>query len=306
MSNNTSNPQPPSEEQDELLLLLNKAIHAYVFTKRRYPLLLATTKELDALIDHLKLTRVGGRRPGIWNDAVLQVVRDSFDMLVIDLASIRESLIEKNGLLHRLRAECNRLRRYEPSEFAARPVMIVSDNGDDTDNARVETEVQQYGRELVANSINDALARLIPDEFPVTSKGVEALIKRFIKETEPLDKDRNHVRAHRYEYRNFDRKKYFQPLDNLQDQLDIIERLLRDLYLVLTKTSYHLDLRFQADTKRTAEGLADFMVHGSVNEAVNAYGVVQKTTKGPAPWYYACRQRFFESRSAPEKSEEET
>ena len=116
------NSQTPPEQQDEFLAALDKAIRAYVFTKRRYPLLLATNKELDALIDNLMVKKVGRRKPGIWNDAVLQLLRDSFDMLVIDLASIREGLVEKTGLLNRLKQDCARLRRYEPSASKYRPL----------------------------------------------------------------------------------------------------------------------------------------------------------------------------------------
>lgn len=294
------NSSPPAKQQDELLELLDEAISAYVVTKRRYPLLLATTSSLDTLIERLKVKNASPREPGIWNDAVLQLLRDSFDVFVIDLASIRERLVEKNGLLNRLKTECVRLRHCDPSEIPARPAMVhIHGDMSGVDRTRIQTEVEQQARERVAASINAALFRLIPDENPITPKGVEALIKRFMKATEPVDKDRNHVRAHRYEHRNFDRQKYFQPLDELQGQLDIIERLLGDLYLVLTRNAFIFRLDFHASTERTAEDLADIMVHGSINSAVNAYGVARKTNKNPVPWYYYHRRKFFESPSEP-------
>ncbi|MBZ4421760.1 hypothetical protein [Myxococcus sp. RHSTA-1-4] len=284
----------PVEQKDELLALLDEALHAYVVTKRRYPLLVATTKSIDTLLERLRVQNTSPRKPGIWNDAVLQLLRDSFDVFVIDLASIRERLVEKNGLLSQLKKECARLRRCEPAEIEAQPVMLSGDMRG-ADPGRIEAEFQQHVRERIAGSINASLSRLIPDEYPVTAKGVEALIKRFMKDTEPVERDRNHVRAHRYEYRGFDRRKHFQPLDELQGQLDIFEQLLGDLFHVLTRGTFGFKLRFTASTEGTAEDLADLMVHGSINGAVNAYSVAQQTPENPVPWYYARRSRFFES-----------
>lgn len=91
----------------------------------------------------------------------------------------------------------------------------------------------------------------------------------------------------------------------MQNQLDIVERLLSDLYLVLTRNSYRLELRFQADIKRTSGDLADLMVHGSINEAVNAYGVARKTDDNPKPWYYARRTLRLQTQPMTPKSDED-
>ena len=281
----------PAEQKDEVVTALKAAIHAFVRTKRRYFLLVATAKELDRLTDAMNTGRTDGKETPIRNDAVLQLVRDCFDMFVIDLASIREGLVEASGLLNQLKKSPSRLKRCDASEFAPRPVVVIG--GDDHD--RVAAEVDEYGRELIAKGINDALEWLIPAEYPVTADGVGRLIARFIKETDPIDKDRNHVRAHRYEHRPFDRHRHFQPLTALQSQLELFEHLLGDLYLVLTRNSYHLELKFQASNSRTADDLADIMVHGSINAAANEYGLAQKTAENPVPWYYAHRQRFLEA-----------
>ncbi|NNB89470.1 hypothetical protein [Corallococcus exiguus] len=276
------------------MVALNEAIDAYVVTKRRYPLLLAIAKELDKLMGRLSEKKIGRRRVRIWNDAVLQLARDSFDMFVIDLFSLRERLVRR-GLFNLLEEDCARLRRCDPLEIPTRPAMIHGDIGGPEDYARIQAEVQQHHRELVAQSINGALDRLIPGEYPVMPKGVQALVRRFMKETEPLDRDRNRVRAHRYE-RHFD-SQHFQSLGELQGQLDIFERLLGDLYLVLTRNVFMFQLDFHADSEGAAEDLADIMVHGSINSAVNAYGVARKTNKNPVPWYYFHRRKFFESPS---------
>ncbi|RKH42428.1 hypothetical protein D7X12_15670 [Corallococcus sicarius] len=277
--------------------MLDEAIEAYVVTKRRYPLLRAIAQELDKVMGQLSAKKTSRRRVRIWNDAVLQLARDSFDMFVIDLFSIRERLVRR-GLLHLLEKDCARLKRCDPSEISTRPAIISGNIGGPEDYARIQAEVQQHHRELVTQSINGALDGLIPGEYPVTPQGVQTLVKRFMKETEPLERDRNRVRAHRYE-RHFD-VQHFQSLDDLQSQLDIFERLLGDLYLVLTRNSFIFRLDFHASTEGTAQDLADIMVHGSINSAVNAYRVARKTNKNPVPWYYFHREKFFESPPNPE------
>ena len=288
-------------QKDDVVAALEAAIHAFVRTKRRYQLLVAAASELDRLTDTMNVRRADGNETPIRNDAVLQLVRDCFDMFVIDLASIREGLVEPMGVLNRIKENPSRLTRCDASKLAPRPVMVIG--GDD--HERVAAEVDACRRELVAKGINEALERLVPGEYPVTPEGITKLIAKFIKATDPVDKDRNHVRAHRYEHRPFDRHRHFQPLPAHQDQLDLFEQLLGDLYLVLTRNSYHLELRFQASHSRTAHDLADLMVHGSINEATRAYGVVRKCPDNPVPWYYFHREKFFDTPSEPQNSEPE-
>jgi hypothetical protein len=67
-------------ETEPVVRELERAIRAFMFVRRRYPLLVATAAEMKRL----------RRRPDIRraaNDAVIQILRDSFDMLVIDLYS---------------------------------------------------------------------------------------------------------------------------------------------------------------------------------------------------------------------------
>lgn len=286
-------------QKDDVVAALEAAIQAFVLAKRRYQLLVAAAKELDRLTETMNARRTDGEETPIRNDAVLQLVRDCFDMFVIDLASIREGLVEDMGVLNRIKKSPSRLSRCDASEFAPRPAMVIG--GDD--HERVAAEVAAHGRELVAQGINKALERLIPGEYPVTPNGITDLIARFIKATDPVDKDRNHVRAHRYEHRPFDRHRHFQPLTAIQGQLDLFEQLLGDLYLVLTRNWYDLERRFQASHSRTAHDLADLMVHGSINDATQVYGVVRAGTDNPVPWYWLHREKFFDAPPEPQNDE---
>jgi hypothetical protein len=64
------------------------------------------------------------------------------------------------------------------------------------DYAQIRAAVEEYRRQLVARNIDDAFERL----FPLCTHDAEStrgLISKFIMVTEPVEKDRNHVRAHR-------------------------------------------------------------------------------------------------------------
>src|SRR6266511_3637378 len=90
------------------------------YVKARLPFLLAVKAEGERME-----TKAGGR---IRNDAALRLFQDSFDMLVIDLDSIRENAIGAFNLLHQHR---NILRR-----FTARDVQT----GEDTEFHRFLAE----------------------------------------------------------------------------------------------------------------------------------------------------------------------
>src|SRR5579871_192706 len=156
----SENHEPISERKGEVVDALQAMVNAIIWAKRRYPMLLAAAKELDALSDVMRAK--SGKEVPIRNDAVLQLLRDSFDMLVIDLASIREGLVERAGVLNRLRATPTRLRRCERDEIAPRPVVIVGEG----DHARSHREVEEHGIDLIVRGINAALERLVPGVYP--------------------------------------------------------------------------------------------------------------------------------------------
>src|ERR1044071_2674556 len=76
--------------------------------KARLPVLLALVKELDRI--------AGGRRLPARNSLVLQMAHDSFDMLVIDLNSLRERMLscQPPGLFKIVEAHCHLLHRFTP------------------------------------------------------------------------------------------------------------------------------------------------------------------------------------------------
>src|SRR5882762_7737005 len=175
-----------SAQKDPLLELLLKNIRQLLITKGRLPTLKALAAELKRV--------GGGDDPPLRNANVLQLVRDSFDMLVIDLASMREAMTKRHGVFNMLRKEVSRFRRFAPEECDPGPTAFA-----DQDPTAEETAKWEEGlRVWMAGRWNAVLDRLFPSGPQITEDHITDLIKRFRTETEPTDKDRNHVRAHRY------------------------------------------------------------------------------------------------------------
>jgi len=149
-----------------------------------------------------------------------------------------------------------------------------------------------WRRESIARSVNRSLDWLAPGPGPVTSQGVKDLIRRFRKDTMPIDQDRNRARAHRFE--STADLSFFQSLPQIEKQLETFQAYVSPLHHVLTRNSMSFKLSWGSSSSgRAAEDLADIMVHGSINRACNAYGVPRKTPENLAPWYWKARHRYF-------------
>jgi hypothetical protein len=253
-------PDQASSVSQEILDLLEDATWAFALVSRRYPLLMQTASEVEGLEQRFP--------ERVQNEGLIQLFRDSFDMLVIDLYSIREGLTGPGGLLNRLRDDPSPLRWRSPDEYGG-----------------------GHKAALIAGSINVALARLVAPA-PATSDAVHALIQRFLAATRPLDEDRNRVRAHRYARNNLNTGHLFIPLPELAGQIDTVARYVADLYLAITGNDSGTDLEFSGGSDGTAADLADLIVHGSINSATLAYGLApqDETPDDPTPWYWAKRQ----------------
>ena len=260
---------------------IDDAVWAFTAVRRRYPLLMKTSAELE---------RIRGRFTyKFHNDGLMQILRDSFDMLVIDLFSIRESLVERGGVLDQVRENPSHLRRRTSDEFEPDPITVLGASPARRDE--LMPELQEASRRRIAMDINSAIERLVGSADPVTTAEVDDLIKRLRSETEPLDGDRNRVRAHRYQRGHGD-PKFFIDLPDLAGQIDVLDRYLKNLHLALTEYGTSTSTSFMYATGTTHEDLADVLVHGSINRATLAYGLAsdKPVADDPTPWYWAKRK----------------
>jgi hypothetical protein len=188
-------------------------------------------------------------------------------MMVIDLHSLRQRLVQSDGLLNRLRENASLLRKWSGDEFVSVRSLVI-DQLSKPDPVR--EEIERVGAQKSADAMNASLARLVGAN-PATADSVDQLIKRFIKDTEEIDRDRNHVRAHRYERPEKLRAKSFQTFAAYAKHFETIEAYLQDLYRVLRGMTYAFELEHGSDHGTTANDLADVAVLGSIQSAISHY-----------------------------------
>jgi hypothetical protein len=174
--------EPP--EVDPLAEAVLAHIRTLITIKARLPFLLALSEELG---------RIGVGKP-VRNDILLQVAHDSFDLLVIDLASLREGMTNGDGsALHLLTKHTAKLRRFRLEDCNPRIQAV------DESSPAIVKSLNDHVRQTMADGMNKSFDRLFPEGEPVTGPHVKALMARFRKDTEATDRDRNRVRAHLYE-----------------------------------------------------------------------------------------------------------
>jgi hypothetical protein len=272
---------------DELQTSLKENISQLLFTKARLPVLKALAIELK---------RIGnGVDPPSRNGCVLQLVRDSFDMMVIDLASLREGMTASRGTLNMLRQNLHRIKRFTPEDCEPDPIAFT--------NAEPDEQEKLHFRQMLSIRMSDqwnaVFERLFPGVVRVTDDEITKLIAKFRADTEAIYSDRNRVRAHRFEEAARNAARFFQPLAQVEVQFGVFERYLKDLYFVLEPgTSYLMDVPRLADPDKTADDLADLMTLGSIDQSTIRYGLVAETGHydSEPPWYWFRRQQFFEAK----------
>lgn len=236
--------------------------------KSRLPFLLAVKAEGD------KLLAAGGR---LKNDAALQLFKDCYDMLVIDLNSIRSQAISQFKQLHQQRR--NLLRHVRVKD--------------------IDATLDEGFREETARWCNERFDALFPDGEPSKDKAkLDGMIQRFRDATEPTRRDRNWTRAHRFGPVSEDAKAAFQTLEQVESQVAVFNDFLGKVFVALTGSSYDIEpVAFSWDWKTTARDLADLIVVGSIQDAIDRYG---GTGAGGDGFFWFRRERFYADGGRPE------
>jgi hypothetical protein len=264
-------------KDEPLAKMASATIHYFLGVRARLPFLRAVVAEGG---------RIAAEGLPLKNDILLRLFSDSYDMLVIDLCSLRER-VAKKGLFTRLHQHLDRLRRFRPTDFNPQPMLLGDEWTSDLAHDFVAGEAK-----FMSDDCNKYFDWLFPGGDPVTPEHVRALTKRFLEDTKPTFLDRNKARAHRYEEKPAAAAQHFQTLEQVQQQVEVFERYLHAICLVLTGGSFAMDSPgFRWDVEATAQDLADLIVIGSINEAVVRYGVV--TDEKDMTFRYWFRRKKF-------------
>jgi hypothetical protein len=251
-----------SDVAEKLTKILHHEAKLLVRVKGRLPLIQKLVKELN------RQETMG--QSLVRNDAVMQVMRDSLDMLVIDLCSLRVRMMRgtEEGIFWKLREHPRLFRRFTTDDCRNSGVIIV---GEEKPGDRERYE--QSERDWLVKQWNEIFDEVFPlvGTREVVRADLESLRSRFMSDTQPIKDDRDKVRAHRYEH--FTDNSFFLPLKEIEAQFRIFEKYLNNLLLLVNRSSYSMGPLMMADTKETANDVADLITQGSINRAVHNFGL---------------------------------
>jgi len=181
----------------------------------------------------------------VLNPLVWRMVWDTYAMLVVDLASLRNGMTDRH---HGLFA----LLRTAPHLIARMPA-------------------SQEQREGQAAEVDYLIERTFGKLPPLDGQDVDRAAMTFRKATQAIDDDRNKVRAHRFEPPPSARDKlqrYAARLDVVRQQVQIVEQYLVDIGVLLGQPYILEDSAGQP--RQTARDLADLLQYGSFERALEA------------------------------------
>lgn len=237
MANGTTN------SVHEIVVALKADISSLLRIKGRLPV-------QTAIVDEFRT-----RGPRAWrgiNDALLQIVRDSFDMLVIDLSSLRERMCG-DGVFGVMRANHAHLRPFTVEDYSPDELILAQPMA-----AASRRDLEAAIAEHAVAAWTERFRGLFPNGAPVSRPDVDDLVRRFRQDTEATDRDRNRVRAHAFE-RGFSAS-YRQTVAEISQQVEVFERYLNDIYMVLARTWYSMDALVYSHPERTAKDLVDLIL----------------------------------------------
>jgi hypothetical protein len=122
---------------------------------------------LDAILHELHI-QTKGERFTVRNEVVWQMLWDSYQMAIVDLASFIKSLLGKGGFFNKLN---NHLIQFRPGihkEMPRRPVLHVDPPKLKADRQRIERELDDYRRRRLKEAVSESLQRLSPEREQTT------------------------------------------------------------------------------------------------------------------------------------------
>jgi hypothetical protein len=239
---------------------------------------------------------------GIRNDILYQMVVDSYDMLVIDVASLCKGMYTNGGFFNHIKHHVARLKKLKRSKIVVAPAIIVGDGADDPEKvAATQASIAEHMKARIEQRSIEVLKRLFPDyeerkDRPFNHSDIDKLMARFKNIHDKVIADRDSNRAHRYE--NEDSRAERLPLSALEFHFKELEILLNDLrYLILDCSSFRYNNLNLANTERTAKDIADLICHGSINQVLQAVGITQELQNAgrKPPYYWKIRDDYYEN-----------
>lgn len=269
---------------------------------------------LEAIETELK-TLAGSVGFRIKNDIIYQMVMDSYDMVVIDLASLCRGMLGKGGFFNQLNSHLKKLKRTNAKNIVA-PVGQIHSVTPMTDQEWVafEHSVANEAKQRIKQSLDEAFERLFPPRPPkkqicftkifysspkaapvekVTQEDINLLKNRFETLVNDVIRDRDAKRAHRYEKRKANGGVEKLSIKRLAEDFKKIEQIINDLRALTIGGHFIYEPPTHASPQLVAKDVADLVILGSHQLIFRHFGVEEALKSGASILIY--QQQFREA-----------
>jgi hypothetical protein len=251
----------------------------------------------------------GGKKFNIKNDVIWQMMSDSYEMLIIDLASLYRGMCESGGFFGKLKHFSPTLRKksHRSIEVGEPTILQHGKNMTPADLERVKKQAQTELKKLYAQGIEEALLELFPELKEAQDKKanhdhIEALKDRFWNLNVELVRERDNFSAHRYESKNdsFENLKRI-GLPAVEAHFQRLEKMMNAIRLVAFNSTFSYSNMNLASSPRAAEDIVDLLMNGSFNNVFNKFGISEELNRigGEPPYYYLFRENFYKKNPQP-------
>ncbi|MCM0606580.1 MAG: hypothetical protein KA715_10860 [Xanthomonadaceae bacterium] len=265
---------------------------------------------LDAILKQL-VQVTGGKQFIIRNDFIYQMIWDSYEMLIIELASLYRGMCQPGGFFGQLKIHAAKLRTTSHKKIEVSEPNISGSRGQPLtpqDHARLKRELKVDTQKFIAKGIEESLLDLFPDLKNVSDKRanhshVDALKDQFWKLAEEMVHDRDARRAHKHEHKEHSHAENSKEitLKDIGTHFDRLEKIINAIRSVTTLSSFaYLDMN-EASVANTAEDVVDLVMMGRFNEVFNTFEIpvsLKKVHTEP-PYFYMYRDRYYQANPQP-------
>ena len=246
--------------------------------KTRLYVLLEIEKQFDSITQKKKFK--------IKNDIVYRMMMDTWDMLVIDLASLSKGMVGDGGLFNQIKANLNQVKplNRKAIEVPKGRITFVGPHTDE-DIERVQLELDEHFVEQIVQSNREALTRLFPASkgrvpLKIKSEDIDELKTKFDSINQVVHDDRNKHRAHKFEKDQGRAQTERLDFNKLKAKFEEVEQLMNDLRLVVTNSSLSYNDMNLANKTQVAKDLVTMVLWGSSINIDESSGINAKMNVG--------------------------
>lgn len=207
------------------------------------------------------------------------LIRTSYDMLIIELCSLAEGICYPNGFFDQV--ENNFL-----PELNNRIISNLIEINNEPDPFFKDSDIQFFNR-----SFEDLFGTKLK---PISKNLLSNVRSEFFTLIDPLMKDRNIFRAHKYEKNKGQTNKYPKlTMETISSQFHLIENLFNGFKMIYERgfRTYGSEVLFR-NSESSAKDIVDILNYGGIQSSLEKFECNIIPLRGNK-WHYQFREEFY-------------